>query len=300
MIAVAADLVVPLFHVLRIAAHQPALVHDQHAEPVAGVEQFRRGRIVRGANGVAAEFLQFFHAEFLQRIRDGRADAGVVLVIAGAVKLVMLAVQQKAVRRVKAHGADAEGGFFLVNHFAVHGNGRDKLVKFWRFPATKEPAKKLSIPISQCACDSRFNFSDPENCFSDLPSGEMISQFTIAVTALVSVLSRVASTWISAWPRRHVVLEFRADKNPVRRDGHRRGLVQPDVTVDARAFVKPALGFRRVHAHGDGVLAAEMHHVRDVLAERIVTALVMPHAPAVDPHRRVAEHAVERQPDAFA
>ena len=77
MIAVAADLVVPLFHVLRIAAHQPALVHDQHAEPVAGVEQFRRGRIVRGADGVAAEFLQFLHAEFLQRIRHGRADAGV-------------------------------------------------------------------------------------------------------------------------------------------------------------------------------------------------------------------------------
>ena len=97
MIAVAPDLVVPFFHVLRIAAHQPALVQDQHAEPVADIEQFRRGRIVRGANGVAAELLQFFHAEFLQRIRDGRADAGVVLMIAGAVNLVMLAVQQKAV-----------------------------------------------------------------------------------------------------------------------------------------------------------------------------------------------------------
>jgi hypothetical protein len=43
-----------------------------------------------------------------------------------------------------------------------------------------------------------------------------------------------------------------------------------------------------------------MHHVRDVLAERIITALVMLLAPAVDPHRRVAEHAVERQPDALA
>ena len=111
MIAVAADLVVPLFQVLRIAAQQPALVHDQHAEAVAGVEQFRRGRIVRGADGVAAEFLQLFHAKILQRIRNGRADAGRVLVIAGAVKFVMLAVQQKAVRRVKAHGADAERRF---------------------------------------------------------------------------------------------------------------------------------------------------------------------------------------------
>ena len=133
MIAVAADLVVPLFHVLRIAAHQPALVHDQHAEPVADIEQFRRGRIVRGADGVAAELLQFLHAEFLQRIRDGRADAGVVLVIAGAVNLVMLAVQQKAVRRVKADGADAERGFFLVNNFAGDGNGGDEFVELGRF-----------------------------------------------------------------------------------------------------------------------------------------------------------------------
>ena len=119
MIAVAADLVVPLAQILRVAAEQAALVHDQHAEPVAGVEQFRRGRIVRGADGVAAEFLQFRHAEILQRIRQRRADAGHVLVIAGAVKFVMLAVQQKAVGRVKAHGADAEFGFLSVNHFAV-------------------------------------------------------------------------------------------------------------------------------------------------------------------------------------
>ena len=98
MIAVAANLVVPLVQVLRIAAQQPALVHDQHAEAVADIEQFRRGRIVRGANGVAAEFLQFLHAELLQRIRNGRADAGVVLVIAGAVDPVRLAVQQEAVR----------------------------------------------------------------------------------------------------------------------------------------------------------------------------------------------------------
>ena len=78
-----------------------------------------------------------------------------VLVIAGAVKFVMLAVQQKAVRRVKADGADAERGFFLVNHFAVHGNGRDELVKFWRFRRPKNRRGKLSIPISPSPCDSR-------------------------------------------------------------------------------------------------------------------------------------------------
>ncbi len=56
-------------------------------------------------------------AEILQRIRQRRADAGHVLMIAGAVKFVMLAVQQKAVRRVKADGADAEQRFPFGQQF---------------------------------------------------------------------------------------------------------------------------------------------------------------------------------------
>src|SRR5208283_5617095 len=72
------------------------------------------------------------------------------------------------------------------------------------------------------------------------------------------------------------------------------------MAVDARAFVKPTFGFRGVHAHGNRVRAAEMRHVRYILAERVVTALMMSHAPTVDPHRCVAEHTVECQPDTFA
>src|ERR1035441_764398 len=96
------------------------------------------------------------------------------------------------------------------------------------------------------------------------------------------------------------ILQLAANINPVRRDGHRRGLVQPHVTIDAGAFVKPALHLRRIHTHGNSVLAAVMHYIRDVLAERIITAFVMPYAPSINPHRRVAEHTIESQPDAFA
>ena len=70
--------------------------------------------------GVAAEFLQLRDAEILQRIRQRRADAGHVLVIAGAFEFVRLAVQQKSFVRVERDGADAELGFFAVNDFAVH------------------------------------------------------------------------------------------------------------------------------------------------------------------------------------
>jgi hypothetical protein len=119
MIAVAADLVVPFFQVCRIAAHQPALVHDQHAEAVAGVEQFRRGRIVRHAIGVAAELLQFLHAEFQQRIREwprrrrrGPGDCK-------CRKARNACRSAKSRSLVKAHSADAEGSFLLVNDFAI-------------------------------------------------------------------------------------------------------------------------------------------------------------------------------------
>ena len=101
-------------------------------------------------------------------------------------------------------------------------------------------------------------------------------------------------------PLRHIILELAVNKHPVRRDGHRRGLVQPDVTVNPRALVKPALELARVHLDRDQILAAEFYDVRDVLAERVVAALVPRHQPAIHPDRRVAKHAIEREPDALA
>ena len=133
VIAVATDLAFPLAQVFRIAAEQPALVHDDHAEVVAGIEQFGRGRIVRGAIGVAAEFLQLGDAKILKRIRQRRADARHVLMIAGAQQLVVLAVQQKSLVLVEGEGANAKLGFFAVNNLTAHFNCRNELVEFWIF-----------------------------------------------------------------------------------------------------------------------------------------------------------------------
>jgi hypothetical protein len=44
---------------------------------------------------------------------------------------------------------------------------------------------------------------------------------------------------------------------------------QPEVTINPRAFIKPAFKFRRVHFHRDDIFAAEFHDVREVAAERI-------------------------------
>ena len=79
MIAVAAEfrapvLLVPVVEqqmiiVLRLAVF-PAVerfVHHHHAQAVAQIEQFRRGRIVAGADGVAAHFLQDLNLPFQAR-----------------------------------------------------------------------------------------------------------------------------------------------------------------------------------------------------------------------------------------
>ena len=137
VVAVAFDQVLPLAQIFLVAAKQAAFVHDDHAEMIAGIEQFRRGRVVRGAIGVAAEFLQLGHAEILERIRQRRADARHVLVVAGAVQLVMFAVEQESVRRIKREGADAELGFFAVKNLAVRFNCRHKFVKFGGFGRPK-------------------------------------------------------------------------------------------------------------------------------------------------------------------
>ena len=55
--------VVPAAHPFVLGRREfvESLVLDQQAEPVAEVEQFRRGRIVAGADGIDADFFQ--HAQ---------------------------------------------------------------------------------------------------------------------------------------------------------------------------------------------------------------------------------------------
>ena len=208
MIAVTADLVVPLAEILLVAAEQTALVHDQHAEPVAGVEQFRRGRIMRGANGVAAERLQLGDAERLERVWQGGADARHVLVIAGALQFVVLAIQQKAVRRIEADGADAERGFGLVNGFAIGFDGRDEFVKSGdsggrpEFGAGTLDSSLMAFIESPLTSFTSLAFA------TGFPSGEMISKFTVVFGLVGERIQQPHLNVDFRLVRRHVVFEF--------------------------------------------------------------------------------------------
>src|SRR5690349_14603106 len=76
---------------------------------------------------------------------------------------------------------------------------------------------------------------------------------------------------------------LRSDMHPIRRDMNRIGLVEPDVAVDAAAFVPPALLRAGVAADGEDVLAAVVYRVGDVVAEADIAALVVAELLAVQP-----------------
>ena len=86
-IAVAAHQIPELAQAFRIRRHHARLIENQHAQLVAGIEQLRRRRIVRGAQGVAAHLLQLANAVVLHGIRQRGAQPGMILVIAGSLHL---------------------------------------------------------------------------------------------------------------------------------------------------------------------------------------------------------------------
>lgn len=74
---------------------------------------------------------QSFHAKGIQCVRHRNSYASVVLMVVCALQFHAFAVQEKAVIRIEANGADAEGGLVAIHFAAVVLNLRDKLVKAW-------------------------------------------------------------------------------------------------------------------------------------------------------------------------
>ena len=107
-VAVALDHSLQLSHALGAGAHLARLAHHHHAHAIAGVHPLGRGHVVRCADGVAAHLAQHRQPEPLQRIGYRRADTGMVLVIAGALDLHGLAIQEKPLVGIEHGGTHAE------------------------------------------------------------------------------------------------------------------------------------------------------------------------------------------------
>jgi len=76
------------------------------------------------------------------------------------------------------------------------------------------------------------------------------------------------------------------------------GLQQPDMAVDAGAFVEPAIGVGRVCTHHNHVPGAVVREIGDIVTEGRVAAHVAAQEVAVENHHRVAVHPVEFEPQA--
>src|SRR5438067_1109505 len=74
---------------------------------------------------------------------------------------------------------------------------------------------------------------------------------------------------------------------------HWTGLDEPNVTIDARAFIKPAFDLRRVHAHDHHIPPTIVDVIGDVQSKAAIAALVLTNQTAVEPHMAIAEDAVK-------
>src|SRR5215475_3256835 len=85
-----------------------SFVHDDKAETIGDVEEFRSGGIVAGTNGVAAHFLQNFQLTLKCAGVNRRAERAEIVMVANAIDRDALIVQEKAVIGCEFDGANAK------------------------------------------------------------------------------------------------------------------------------------------------------------------------------------------------
>ena len=116
----------------------------------------------------------------------------------------------------------------------------------------------------------------------------------------LSAFCRSVWTWTVAGAIWDVVGELAINKSAVGREVERAGFDQPDMAVDAGAFIKPALELRGIDPNGQRVVPAAIGQVGDVVAKAAVAAFVMADQVAVEEDAAIAINAVELQSEAAA
>jgi len=97
-----------------------------------------------------------------------------------------------------------------------------------------------------------------------------------------------------------VPFDFRADVAFPLAEVNEIGLGEPDVAIDACAFVEPAVAEGGIDAKDNGVLLAEVEKVGEVEAEGCVAVVIATNEAAVDEDENASEGAVELDDDALA
>ena len=131
VVAVAAYHAVEQPQVLVVDAREAVLVDHQHPQSVADVQLCGRHGVVAGPVGVAPHLLQLPDAPLHQRLGQGHAHAGMVLVHVEALQLQRPSVEQEPAVGIETDVAHADRGLVDVGHAAVHPDRRLHLIYIW-------------------------------------------------------------------------------------------------------------------------------------------------------------------------
>ena len=119
MIPIAPDHPLELADAFGRGVEIPVLIDHQHAQPIAGVEELFRRRIVRRAPGIRAHLLGFAEAEVPQRIGDSDAYPGMVLMVADTLEFERAIIEKKTLVGIEANRAKAAAGFDFVGDRSI-------------------------------------------------------------------------------------------------------------------------------------------------------------------------------------
>ena len=219
--------------------------------------------------------------------------------VAGAFQFIVLAVEEKAVGGVEADGADAELGFLAVHDLAAGFHGGDEFVESGGFGRPEDGVGHLGFQLHGPGLGAFHLFS-----FLEFGEGFAFGREDLALHGGFGGVSEgVDEAGLDVdlgLADGDIVFKFAGNKDAIRGDGYGGGFIQPDMAVDAGAFVEPAFELGGVDFQGNGVGTVEADDVGDIGAEGGVPAFVAGDDPAVDPDSGVAVGPVELEPDAFA
>ena len=275
------------------------LVHDQESQLVAEVEELRGGRIVAGADGVAAHRAERFQAALPDPLGHGRAHATAVVMQADAVELHVLAVDQAALVGVETHLPDPQRRVVLVQDAVLILERGSQAVQVGRIDGPEigignhEPG--LEIPLTAGRDLTRFS---KLGAVDDLPI--LVEEFRVH-RVLAVVLAFILDLGHDC-DGGGVLGDLRCgDDDAPAIDMHLARDQQPRMPVDARARVPAGVGLEGVvDADGQHVRAVELEVLGQIVGEADVAAGPLAERVAVDPDLAVLVDAVELDGDLLA
>ena len=128
-VAIALDHGFELRQAFGAGTHLSRFAHHHHAHAVTGLDPLRCGHIVRGAHGVAAHFAQHAQPVPLQPVGHGRAHAGMVLMVTGALNLERLAVEKESLVSIENRGTHAKAPPLGIARLSARFDGHDGRVE---------------------------------------------------------------------------------------------------------------------------------------------------------------------------